>query len=179
MHHEVKHQAVITYYALVLGQNIGKEEARRTMLTREQFLEVHEYQLCFDITYVMFDLLMYQLLRDVQLTPWWSRTKADAWALEVDKWFTEEYQQAHDAARERRLMMEGPSHHQGQRSLPEYKELWVRGFLIDFEAQTCFITLIFVLFFCSKRHILARNARTSMPFAWHTRPRRRPMCPTV
>jgi hypothetical protein len=50
---------------LVLGQKIGKEEARRTMLTRELFLEVHEYQLCFDITYVMFDLLIYQLLRDV------------------------------------------------------------------------------------------------------------------
>jgi hypothetical protein len=92
MHHEVKHQAVITYYALVLGQKISKEEARRTMLTREQFLEVHEYQLCFDITYIMFDLLMYQLLRDVQVTPWWSRTKANAWAMEMDKWFTEEYQ---------------------------------------------------------------------------------------
>jgi hypothetical protein len=33
--------------------------------------------------------------------------------MEVDKWFTEEYQQAHDAARERCLMMEGPSHYQG------------------------------------------------------------------
>jgi hypothetical protein len=102
------------------------------MLTREQFLEVHEYQLCFDITYVMFDLLMYQLLRDMQVTPWWSCTKADAWAMEVDKWFTEEYQQAHDTTCERRLMMEGPSHHQGQRSLPKYKELWVRGFLNRF-----------------------------------------------
>jgi hypothetical protein len=131
MHHEVKHQAVITYYALVLGQKIGKEEARR-MLTCEQLLEVHEYQLCFDITYVMFDLLMYQLLRDVQVTPWWSHTKANAWAMEVDKWFTEEYQQAHDTARERRLMMEDPSHHQGQQSLPEYKELWVRSFFNRF-----------------------------------------------
>jgi hypothetical protein len=82
----------------VLSQEIGKEEAKRMMLTREKFLEVHEYQICFDITYVMFDLLMYQLLRDVQVTPWWSRTKADAWAMEVDKWFTEEYQQAHYAA---------------------------------------------------------------------------------
>jgi hypothetical protein len=72
MHHEVKHQTVITYYALVLGQKIGKEEARRMMLTRKQFLEVHECQLFFDITYVMFDLLMYQLLHDVQVTPWWS-----------------------------------------------------------------------------------------------------------
>jgi hypothetical protein len=43
MYHEVKHQAIITYYGLVLGQKIGKEEARRTMLTRELFLEVHEY----------------------------------------------------------------------------------------------------------------------------------------
>jgi hypothetical protein len=42
MHHEVKHQAVITYYTLVLGQNIDNEEARRTILTREQFFEVHE-----------------------------------------------------------------------------------------------------------------------------------------
>jgi hypothetical protein len=94
---------------LVLGQKIGKEEARGTMLTRELFLEVHEYHL---ITYVMFDLLMYQLLRDVQVTPWWSRTKADVWAMEVDKWFTKEYQQAHDATQERRLIMKGPSHHQ-------------------------------------------------------------------
>jgi hypothetical protein len=99
MHHEVKHQAVITYYTLVLGQKIGKEEARRTILTCEQFLEVHEYQLCFDDTYVLFDLLMYQLLCDVQVTPWWSRTKADAWAIKVDTLFTEEYQQAHDDAR--------------------------------------------------------------------------------
>jgi hypothetical protein len=44
MHHEVKHEAVITYYVLVLGQKIDEEEARRTMLTREQFLEVHEQQ---------------------------------------------------------------------------------------------------------------------------------------
>jgi hypothetical protein len=36
--------------------------------------------------------------RDVQVTPWWSRTKADVCAMEVDKWFMEEYQQAHDAA---------------------------------------------------------------------------------
>jgi hypothetical protein len=55
---------------LVLDQKIGKEEAKRTTLTREQFHEVHEYQLCFDITYVMFDLLMYLLLCDVQVTPW-------------------------------------------------------------------------------------------------------------
>jgi hypothetical protein len=42
MHHEVKDLVIITYYALVLGQKIEKEEARRAMLTREQFLEVHE-----------------------------------------------------------------------------------------------------------------------------------------
>jgi hypothetical protein len=52
--------------------------------------------------------------------------------MEVDKWFTEEYQQAQDAARERRLMREVPSHHQGQQSLPENKELWVRDFFNRF-----------------------------------------------
>jgi hypothetical protein len=52
--------------------------------------------------------------------------------MEVDKWFTEEYQQVHDNARERRLMMEGPSQHQGQWSLPEYKEIWVRSFFNRF-----------------------------------------------
>jgi hypothetical protein len=33
----------------VLGQKISKEEARRTMLTREQFIEVLQVKLCFDI----------------------------------------------------------------------------------------------------------------------------------
>jgi hypothetical protein len=94
---------------------------------------------------------MYQLLRDMQVTPWWSRTKADAWAMELDKWFTEEYQQAHDAARERRLMMEGPSHHQGQRSLPSTRSYGYAVSLIDFEAQTCFITLMFVLLFLQEK----------------------------
>ena len=42
MHHDVKHQAVITYHASVLGTRMEKEEARRTMLTRDQFLSVDE-----------------------------------------------------------------------------------------------------------------------------------------
>ena len=42
MHHEAKHQAIITYNATVLGRKIDKEQARKEMLTREQFLEVHE-----------------------------------------------------------------------------------------------------------------------------------------
>jgi hypothetical protein len=121
------------------------------MLTREQFFEAHEYQLCSDITYVMFDILMYQLLRDVQVTPWWSRTKADAWAMEVDKWFTEEYQQAHDTARERRLMMEA---HHTTKAIGAFRSTRSYGYtvsLIDFEAQTYFITLIFVLLFLQQK----------------------------
>ena len=48
----------------------------------------------------------------------------------MDKWFTEEWQKVHDDARDRRLVMQGPSHHQGSRSLAEYKELWVSAFLL-------------------------------------------------
>ena len=69
------------------------------------------------------------------MIPWWNRGHADAWEMEVDKWFTEEYQRTHEEARERRSMMTGPAHHQGSRSLAEYKQLWVRGFcFVDLEA---------------------------------------------
>jgi hypothetical protein len=95
----------------------------------------------------MFEFLMYQLLHDVQVTPWWSRTKADAWAVDVDKWFTEEYQQAHDAALERRLMMEGHHTTKASGAFQSTRSYGYAVSLIDFEAQTCFITLIFVLLF--------------------------------
>ena len=47
----------------------------------------------------------------------------------VDKWFTEEYLQMHSDARDRRLMMQGPAHHQGSRSLSAYKQAWVHEFI--------------------------------------------------
>jgi hypothetical protein len=71
--------------------------------------------------------------------------------MEVDKWFTEEYQQAHDAAQERRLMMEGPSQHQGNGAIQSTRSYGYAVSLIDCEAQTCFITLNFVMLFLQQK----------------------------
>ena len=40
MHHEVRIQAIITYYGSKLGEKVSKEEARKMTLTRDQYLEV-------------------------------------------------------------------------------------------------------------------------------------------
>jgi hypothetical protein len=44
----------------------------------------------------------------------------------VDRWCLAEWDEAHTTSRERRMMMQGPSHHQGSRSLGQYAEAWVR-----------------------------------------------------
>jgi hypothetical protein len=43
----------------------------------------------------------------------------------VDRWCSPEWDEAHNASRERHLMMQGPSHHQGSHSLGQYAEAWV------------------------------------------------------
>jgi len=40
MHHETRIQTIITYYESKLGEKVSKEEARKMMLTRDQYLEV-------------------------------------------------------------------------------------------------------------------------------------------
>jgi len=40
----------------------------------------------------------------------------------VDKWFTENYMQEHEACRERALQATGPTHLQGSRNLAAYKQ---------------------------------------------------------
>ena len=47
----------------------------------------------------------------------------------VERWFTEEYLKMHRDARDRRLLMQGPAHHQGSRNLAGYKQAWVREFI--------------------------------------------------
>ena len=42
MHHEVRIQAIVTYYGSKLGERKTKKEAREMQLTREQYLEVNE-----------------------------------------------------------------------------------------------------------------------------------------
>jgi hypothetical protein len=46
MHYEARIQAIITYYAIYLGQKIKKEDARGMTLTQEEYLKVniqHQY----------------------------------------------------------------------------------------------------------------------------------------
>jgi hypothetical protein len=43
----------------------------------------------------------------------------------VQRWCSNEWGEAHNARRERRWMMQGPSHHQDSRSLDKYAEAWV------------------------------------------------------
>ena len=42
MHHEVRIQAIVTYYRSKLGERKTKKDAREMQLTREQYLEVNE-----------------------------------------------------------------------------------------------------------------------------------------
>ncbi|TVU25444.1 hypothetical protein EJB05_27940, partial [Eragrostis curvula] len=44
----------------------------------------------------------------------------DCWDVLVDKWCAEDWAARHEACRQRRLLMQGPSHHQGSLSLNEY-----------------------------------------------------------
>jgi len=50
----------------------------------------------------------------------------------MDNWFTEGYASTHNAARERRLEMQGPAHHQGSRNLAGYRDAWVHEFIYLF-----------------------------------------------
>ena len=42
MHHEVRIQAIVTYYGSKLGERKTNKDAREKQLTQEQYLEVNE-----------------------------------------------------------------------------------------------------------------------------------------
>ncbi|XP_066340381.1 uncharacterized protein [Miscanthus floridulus] len=42
----------------------------------------------------------------------------------VDKWLSQDFVDMHERQREQRLMRQGPTHHQGSRSLPGYKQAY-------------------------------------------------------
>jgi len=46
----------------------------------------------------------------------------------VDKWLSQDFVDTHERQREQRLMRQGPTHHQGSRSLPGYKQAYVSDF---------------------------------------------------
>jgi hypothetical protein len=62
----------------------------------------------------------------VQMIPGWCQAFLECWEVVVNKWLLDEWLKAHNAVRERRLMMEGPAHHQGSHSLPAYMAAYVR-----------------------------------------------------
>ena len=51
----------------------------------------------------------------------------------MDKWCSPEWSETHAACRERHLMMTGAPHHQGNLTLAEYAERWVRDFIYVFQ----------------------------------------------
>ncbi|KAL5647207.1 hypothetical protein ACJX0J_041562, partial [Zea mays] len=97
MHYEARIQAIVTYHGSVLGEKVNKKDARTMSLTPDQYL---------------------------QMIPHWCAVHPECWEQMVQRWCSAEWDEAHNASRERRLLMQGPSHHQGSRSLGKYAEAW-------------------------------------------------------
>jgi hypothetical protein len=66
------------------------------------------------------------------MIPWWCATYPECWVQIMDKWCGLEWAETHGAAQDRRLMMPGVAHHQGNRSLVGYRQAWVREFIYLF-----------------------------------------------
>jgi hypothetical protein len=60
------------------------------------------------------------------MIPYWCVAHPLCWEQMVDRWCSPEWDEAHNASRQRHVMMQGPSHHQDSRSLGQYAEAWVR-----------------------------------------------------
>jgi hypothetical protein len=60
------------------------------------------------------------------MIPYWCVAYPLCWEQVVDRWCLPEWDEAHNASRERRLMTQGLSYHQGSRNLGQYAEAWVR-----------------------------------------------------
>ncbi|XP_072148972.1 uncharacterized protein [Setaria viridis] len=97
MHYEARVQAIIDYYASYRRMKINKTKARTMKLTREQYLQV---------------------------PPWWCIQHCQCWEYMVDKWCNPKWEETHNACRDRRLLMPGAPHHQGNLSLDEYAAKW-------------------------------------------------------
>ena len=63
----------------------------------------------------------------------------------VDKWISEDWTRQHALCWERHLMMPGLAHHQGSRSLAEYKETWVSSIISSFFLKLYFEFLLIIL----------------------------------
>jgi hypothetical protein len=56
------------------------------------------------------------------MIPYLCVTHPQCWEQMVDRWCSPEWDEAHNASQERRLMMQGPFDHQGSRSFSKYAE---------------------------------------------------------
>jgi hypothetical protein len=121
--YETRVQAVITYYGTILGQRLIKRDARTTMLTRQQYMEVNTS--LDNIHYKTAHYVFLMCLMSFQMIPYWCASHPDCWEMLVDKWCSEGWEETHNIHRERRLLASGPSHHQGNRNLPDYRTAWV------------------------------------------------------
>ncbi|CAN6344653.1 unnamed protein product, partial [Urochloa humidicola] len=69
-------------------------------------------------------IFLHRKITKKEVSAWWCRNDTACWERIVTKWFTPEWQEKHNAGRERRLLMGGPSHHQGSMSNEEYMARW-------------------------------------------------------
>ncbi|TVU49921.1 hypothetical protein EJB05_01263, partial [Eragrostis curvula] len=92
MMYEARNQAIIDLNT-AMDVQVKRKEAVKIFPTKEQYLAV---------------------------IPWWMAAHNDCWDVLVDKWCAEDWAVRHEACRQRRLLMQGPSHHQGSLSLNEY-----------------------------------------------------------
>ncbi|XP_021315234.1 uncharacterized protein LOC110434822 [Sorghum bicolor] len=95
MHYEERITLTIKYYAEHLSQKINKAEARQSLLTQEQFLE---------------------------MIPWWCASYADCWEKIVNSWFVPGVAEDRDSHRDRAKQKQDPTHHQGSSSLSGYQK---------------------------------------------------------
>jgi hypothetical protein len=70
----------------------------------------------------------------------------------VDKWCAAEWEETHNAYRERRLMMLGAPHHQGNLILDGYAARWVVNSFIYSNAQFCIISNHLAVFLTVASH---------------------------
>ena len=63
------------------------------------------------------------------MPPWWCAYDLQCWTWMVDRWCDPTWEENHNACRERRLLMPGAPHHQGNLNLSEYVTRWVREFI--------------------------------------------------
>ncbi|TVU49777.1 hypothetical protein EJB05_01113, partial [Eragrostis curvula] len=92
MMYEARAQAIIDYHA-VRDVRVDRKAAVKMTLMKEQYLEA---------------------------TPWWMAAHSECWNVLVGKWCAHDWAPRHEACRQCRLMMQGPSHHQSSLSLNEY-----------------------------------------------------------